>query len=129
MQPTDLRNWLKWIDWLMPLPKKEDEELWSDTLERGKEKVMPYVPAFERIMNEQSAKMAAELAPKMAAELAAELAQVLAIEMVLESRFGAEGLALMPLVRANKDAAKRDKIIAALKVSSTTVEDVRQLLA
>jgi hypothetical protein len=192
LEGEDVRQWSRYIDWLLPLPAADDVEVDREIRELEKEKTMPFVSSFERLAeeraNERAEKRATELAEKLANELAekyiketlakaeegftkakealqqearkaqeaAQQAQEAAkqaqeaaqqaqqeearkaernltalhgaVETILDLRFQAEGLALMPDVRRKTDPAFLDHLVQRLRAGAT-IDDIRKLLA
>jgi hypothetical protein len=183
LEGEDVRQWSRYIDWLLPLPRSDEEDVVRQIQQLEKEESMPFVSIFERLAEEraeklaneaeklaneraeqrvkqateqaeQAAKLVVEQAQKearLAVEQATEQAQKEAeqavklaveraqqdqhraglhrsIEALLDVRFRAEGLALMPDVRQKTDVALLERLVEALRADAT-LEDVRKLLA
>ncbi len=108
MDEVDSREWAKYIDWLLDLPAKYNQEVWQEVYAIEKEKQMPFVTSFEKIGYERGLHKA--------------------IELGLELRFGADGLSLMSEVREKYDLPILEAIRAAIK-SAGSLDDIRRLLA
>jgi hypothetical protein len=99
---------LRFMDWMMDLPRGLALQFHEEVYRLGKEKIVPYLTSFERF--------------------ALEKGLLEGIEAVLEVKFGAAGLELLPEIRKLEDV---DKIRAVLHASktATTLDEVRQFVA
>ena len=77
---TYIEKLLKFIDWLLQLPKELEDELLQEIRKYEEENCMPYVTSFERIGIEKGFKQGTRNGLLMG------------IESILEIRFGSEGL-------------------------------------
>jgi hypothetical protein len=80
LSADDVRQLFRFIDWVMELPEGLDNLFWEEITRYQEERRMPFITTPERIGMQKG------------------LLQ--GIEAVLDVRFGAEGLALMPEIRA-----------------------------
>jgi hypothetical protein len=120
MDAVDAREWAKYIDWLLELPAVVNQQVWQEVHAIEKEKQMPFVTSFEKIgyergLNEGLKEGRCEGLYK-------------AIELGLQLKFAAEGLALMPEVRQKHDLVLLDALYEAIK-SAGSVDDIRRLLS
>jgi hypothetical protein len=116
MDAADAREWAKYIDWLLDLPREENQQVWQEMHAIEEERKMPFVTSFEKIGYERG---------KEEGRLE-ELYN--GIELGLELKFGIDGLALMPEVRQKQDVALLSAIRNAIK-SAANLDDIRRLLA
>jgi hypothetical protein len=100
----DIRQLMRLIDWLMELPEAVQERFDRELDEYEEGRKMPYVTSWERN------------------------GMVKLMEKQLRIKFGAEGAALVPAIRAMNDAEKYLTISEAIAMA-TTLEEVRQACA
>jgi hypothetical protein len=123
LEAEDVRQWSRYLDWLLPLPEAEEDDVDRQILQAEKEKQMPFVTSFERFGFKRGRQEGLDEGRKEG-----RLAGLhRTIEVALEIRFGAEGLALMPAVREKSDLALLEQLVQAVK--SASLDDVRKLLA
>jgi hypothetical protein len=123
----DVRELFRLITWFMNLPRELDLQLWREVQTIEQEKHMAYVTTVERIAREEGvAEGRAEGRVEGRAEGRADgLRQ--AIELMLDSKFGEEGRALMGDVRR---VAGEDALRSLLQLIQKTddLDDVRAAL-
>jgi hypothetical protein len=119
-----IRQLYRLMDRMMTLPSPLAELAWNEIHEFEKEKGMTFITTAERVGIEKGL---AEGLAKGRLE-GREEGLLLGIEELLEVRFGAAGLALMPEIRSVKDAALLRQIMASIKHANTP-EAVREILA
>jgi hypothetical protein len=107
LSAEDVRQLFRFIDWVMELPKGLDKLFWEE-ITRSEEQGMPFITTPERIGLEKG------------------LLQ--GIEALLEVRFGAEGLALMPEIRELQDHEVLQQVLQAIKKAAGP-DDVRRVWA
>ena len=106
---------LRFLDWLLRLPRELEEEVARETEGLGEAKRMPYITSWEQIAMEKGMEKGMEK----------ELLE--AIESGLEIRFGAEGRKLLPRARKVKDIARLRRLHDAL-FTAESIQDVKRLL-
>ena len=106
----DVIQLYRFVDWLMQLPKALDQELWQTIAREEGEQKMAYLSYVERIGIEQGERQGL----------------LAAIELGLELKFGAAGLALYPTLAQVTDNATLHTLVAALK-QTATLDDLRRL--
>jgi hypothetical protein len=114
LSPEDVRQLFRVIDWMMDLPPELEDEVWHALDQIEKEKHMPYVTTVERRALEQGR------------DEGWQEALLDAIEWSLQSKFGPDGVALMPEIRPLKDTALLRAIFRAI-IGATRPDDLRQL--
>jgi hypothetical protein len=97
----DVRMLLKVIDWLMELPLRAQKRFNQELNEYEEERRMPYVTSWER----------------------SGMRRV--IEETLQTRFGAEGVKLMPTI-AELDDAEKYLALQRVIISAATLDEVRR---
>lgn len=98
-----VRSLFRFVDWLLDLPLKLEQQL-SEQLRRfEEEKQMPYVTSIERLALERGR------------EKGREEGLMEGIQSVLEIRFGAQAAAIMEHVRGLTSAAVLEKVLQAAK--------------
>jgi hypothetical protein len=102
----DVRELFRVIDWMMELPPPLSDVFWQELTQIQEEKRMPFITSVERI------------------GLRTGLRE--GIESMLEIRFGAEGLGLMPEIRAIYEEDKLRAILQSIKTAASP-EDVRRI--
>jgi hypothetical protein len=98
---------LRFLDWLLRLPRELEEEVTRKTEGLGEARRMPYITSWELMGMEK------------------ELLE--AIESGLEIRFGTEGRKLLPRARKVKDIAKLRRLRNAL-FAAESIGEVKRLL-
>lgn len=115
MSGPEVRKLFRLIDWVLALPPPQATTFRADLEAFEKEKQMPYVTSIERMALEEGRAMGrAEGQTEGKAEGRTEGLRA-GIEAVLEVRFGAEGVAVMPRVRPITDAAELEHLLRASK--------------
>ncbi len=104
----DVRELFRVIDWLMELPPPLQQVFWQDVDKIQEEKRMPFITTPERVGHRRGLRMG--------------------IEALLDVRFGAEGLKLMPEIHEIHEEEKLEAILQALK-TATSLDEVRRLWA
>ncbi len=112
MDEVDSREWAKYIDWLLELPAKYNQEIWQEVYAIEKEKQMPFVTSFEKIGYERGR-----------AE-GLEEGLLTAIELALPIKFGADGRAVIQEVRKQKDIAVLRSVCEAIE-NALSIDDIR----
>jgi hypothetical protein len=111
-----VRQLFRLIDWLMDLPPELARQFADQLYHFEEERKMPYITSVERLAREKG----------RAEGIQEEIRE--GIELALELKFGADGLALMPLVRqANKPELLRT--VRQTLRTAETLEPIRALLS
>ena len=120
------------MDLMMTLPKPLAELAWNEIREFEKEKGMTFITTAERVGMEKG--LAEGLAKgrqegiEKGIEKGIEEGLLEGIEALLETRFGAAGLALLPEIRDAQNAGMLRQIMASLKHADSP-EVVRRVWA
>jgi hypothetical protein len=112
LEGEDVRQWMRYIDWLLVLPRTEEEEVTRQFQAAAGEKYMPYVTSWEQIGIEKGR--------------IEELQQTIAL--ALKAQFRQEGEALVATVRSCQNLTLLKQLRDNL-VTGTTLDEVRNLLA
>ncbi len=112
MGPEDLRRLFRFIDWIMELPEALEERFQDEITAYQQENKMPFIDIFERKAIEKARAEGLEQGLKQG------------IEAVLETKFGAAGLELMPEIRQIRDPAVLGKVLARLRTAAR-LDEVR----
>jgi hypothetical protein len=102
MDPGDVRQLLRFIDWILELPGPLEQYFRDEIHAYQKEKVVPFIDIFDRV--------------------AIEKALLEGIEPLLDVKFGVEGLALMPEIREIRDHVLLRKILKRIRTASSPAE-------
>jgi hypothetical protein len=102
MDPEDIRQLLRFIDWIMDLPQELERLFQQEIKAYQEEKRMPFITIFERVALEQGL--------------------LRGIEACLRLKFGAEGLELMPELREIQDHELLGKILDAIETAASPGE-------
>jgi hypothetical protein len=104
----DVRQLFRLIDWLMELPWGQDKLFWQEVEHYEEERTMPFVTTPERFGIRKG--------------------MLLMLEKLLRSRFGEEGVQLLPAI---SDLENADKILAMHDaiLKAATLEDIRRACA
>lgn len=115
---TDLIQLARLIDWMMTLPPVEAQRFDTDIRAFEKEKEMPFItPREQGWLDQGAARGRVEGRVEGIVE---------GIEALLEIRFGAEGLAVVPRVRRIADPGALERFLKACKTSG--LEELRAAL-
>jgi hypothetical protein len=106
MDADDVRQFFRFIDWIMDLPQELEQRFGQDLIAYQQEKRMPFITILERIFREQ--------------------ALLEGIEACLEMKFGDEGLKLMPELREIHDHVLLGKILQSIRTAASP-DDLRRL--
>ncbi len=115
----DIIQLLRFIDWIMQLPKEMENELWIEISKYEEEEKMQYITSVERIGIEKGFKKGIE----QGREQGRSEGLLAGIESMLEFRFGNEGLRLMSEISKIDNLGKLRAINAALR----TVKNLDEL--
>ncbi len=116
-QREDIINLFKFIDWVLNLPVELERELWREIQQLEAQNRMPYISSIERIGIQQGIEQSQQ-----------QMRQILleSLELLLELKFGNEGLAILPEISPLQDVEQLRAIQAELK-TATTVEELRRI--
>jgi hypothetical protein len=114
---------LRFLDWLLRLPRELEEEVARETEGLGEAKHMPYITSWERMGMEKGMDKGLEIGREEG--LAKGLLE--AIASGLEIRFGAEGRKLLPRARKVKDIARLRRLRDAL-FTAESIQEVKRIL-
>jgi hypothetical protein len=106
VDPEDVRHLFRFIDWVMELPEPLEQRFWDEFDAYAQEKILRFIDIAERVNLEK--------------------AMLRGIEECLEVKFGAEGLELMPELRAIHDHELLDKILSRIKAAANP-NDLRRV--
>jgi hypothetical protein len=118
-----IRRLFSFIDWVLELPKPLELEFWNDVQTLEGEKKMEYVLSIERFAMEKGLQKGLEQG--RATGVREGLLE--GIEGLLEVKFGAEGLALLPKIRELDDVPRLRVVFQAIK-TAVTIDEVREEL-
>jgi hypothetical protein len=102
---------VKWLDWLLDLPREMEQQLWQEIARSQEEKTMAFVTFAEQYGMEKGQR----------------LGLLKGLALALDLKFGEAGSALMPELEGQEKLATLDAVYAAVK-SANSVEDLRKLL-
>ena len=131
LSAEEIRQLFRLIDWLMDLPREFEEEFQEQIHRFEEERQMPYVTAIERMALEKGRLEGIQEGRQEGHQEGRREGEVSGlhegIELALELKFGADGLALMPLVREVERLDLLRTIRQTLRTAET-LESVRTLL-
>jgi hypothetical protein len=107
LEAEELRLWYRLLDWLLPLSRERETSLWKEIDRLEQENKMTFIPFGERLGREQGL--------------------LRGIEVGLDLKFGADGLALLPEVQKHQDLTVLEAVLAAIK-PATSLDDIRKVL-
>ena len=109
----DVINLFRFIDWVMSLPLKLEQEFWQEVSQYEEERRMSYITSVERIGIQKGIEQSQN-----------QMRQVLleSLELVLELKFGTEGLNLLPEISQIQDVEQLRQIASGLKTVNTLSE-------
>ena len=127
MEPEDVRQLFRFIDWVMELPEPLEELFWDEIDAYQQETVMPFIDIAERKAMERGMKRGMEegietgmeegiekgigKGIEKGIEKGMEEGLLRGIEVSLKVKFGAEGLELMPDIRQIHDHVVLNKVL------------------
>jgi hypothetical protein len=106
MSAEDVRQLYRFIDWIMALPEPLERLFWQEITQYQEEKRMPFVTIAERVGMEKGL----------------EKGLLKGIEVSLKVKFGAEGLALLPEIRALQDHELLEAVLEAIEAAANPDE-------
>jgi hypothetical protein len=139
LDAEDVRQWYRFIDWLLDLPEDLERRVWGAVARYEEEHKMPFVSfperyGFQRGREEgrqegrQEGLAEGEQKGLAEGEQKGRREGLLAgIAALLEVKFGQDGLALLPTIRQQADIGLLDQILQSLRTASD-LEEVRGLL-
>jgi hypothetical protein len=107
----DILKLYRFIDWLIRLPEDLERRIEERRQELEGTKTMPYISTMER--------WAMERGRKEGEQEGVRKGLLKAIEAVLELRFGADGLALLPRVRNVTEVRRLESLLVAVRRAKT----------
>ena len=110
MEPEDVRQLFRFIDWVMELPEPLEERFWDEIDAYQQEMVMPFI----------------DIAERKAMEKGREEGLLEGMEALLRVKFGAEGLELMPELRELRDQKLLRKVLARVDTADSP-DDLRRV--
>lgn len=121
---AQVRQLYRLMEMMMALPAPLAKLAWKDIYDFEKEKGMTFITTPERVAREEGLEQGLE----QGREEGREEGLLEGIESLLELRFAAEGLALMPEIRQIRDAEVLRQVLARAKHAASP-DDVRQVWA
>ncbi|MDZ8079095.1 MAG: hypothetical protein RMX35_08330 [Nostoc sp. DcaGUA01] len=113
-QREDIINLFRFIDWVMRLPEELENSFWQEVTQYEEEKKMPYITSVETRGIEQG------LQQRKRGGL------IQGIEMILEFKFGRDGLIILPEISQIQDVEMLKTILNSIKTVNT-LEELRQI--
>jgi hypothetical protein len=107
MKKEDVINLFRFIDWMMTLPRELELQFNEELDQFQEDKKMPYVTSIERIAMEKG------------------MSQL--IELLLNIKFGEEGLTLLPQIKAVDNQEKLKEIFTKIELSQSLDEVINFL--
>jgi hypothetical protein len=123
LDADDLRVWFRCLGWLLDLPEDRERLFRQDVFRFEEERKVTKLTNFERVWRDDLIK---EFRPEILKEGRKE-GLLQGLEGMLDVKFGAEGLALMPMLRTQTDLAVLEKVLQSIK-TATAVEELRRSL-
>jgi hypothetical protein len=111
MDTEETAQFMRLVDWLVPLPKEAQVRVWQEVERILEENHMPFMSYPEQ----------------RGWEKGLQQGLLKAIELGLKLKFGSEGLALLPDIQRHTGPAFLESLYQALE-TATTLEDIRRLL-
>jgi hypothetical protein len=118
MEPEDVRQLFRFIDWIMVLPEERERLFWQEITTHQQEKAMPFVTIAERVGREKG--------KEEGLQQGLQQGLLEGIEAWLNEKFGPAGRQLMSEVREIHDLELLRKVLDALSKSASP-EDLRKL--
>jgi hypothetical protein len=122
MDPEDVRQLFRFIDWVMELPEPLEHHFWDEITAFQQENMMPFIDIAERKGMEKGMKKGME----EGMEKGIEKGLLRGIETFLRAKFGAEGLELMPDIRQIQDNVLLGKVLDKIGAASSP-DDLRRV--
>lgn len=105
-QKEDIIKLFRFIDWVMKLPKELEDSFWDQVTEYEEDKKMPYITSVE--------------------QRGIERGILESIATVLEIKFGAEGLEILPEISQIQDVDVLRAVLTGIKTKNT-LQELRQI--
>ncbi len=118
MNPEDMRQLFRFIDWIMDLPLKHERLFWQEITTYQQEKLMPFVTIAERVGMEKGIEKGKELGK----EKGLLEGRLEGIQLGLTMKFGIKGLELMPEIREIQDHELLHIILSAIPTADSPEE-------
>jgi len=122
LSADEIRQLFRIIDWLMDLPEELATQFKVEMRRFEEERKMPYITSIERLAKEEGREEGREEVRVEYAEIAIQ-----GIALALEAKFGAAGLALLPLLEGTQDLAKLRAVQQAIR-SGLALEEVQSIM-
>jgi hypothetical protein len=113
MEAEETYEFTRLIDWIVELPADRQTEMWRQLRQEAQENHMPFLSYPEQVGFDKGKNEG--------------LLQ--GIEASLDLRFSAAGLALLPELRKREDVTFLQQFLQALRATTTSLDDLRALLA
>lgn len=123
----EIRQLFRLIDWMMDLPPELERQFVDELHDFEEERKMPYVTSVERVARERGRAEGIQEGRQEGRREGEVAGLQEGIELALELKFGADGLALMPLVRQVEEPGLLRSIRQTLRTAET-LEPIRALL-
>ncbi len=117
----DVINLFGFIDWVMSLPEELEQEFWREVRNLEEERRMPYITSVERIGIQKGIEQGREQSREQMRQVLLE-----SLELLLELKFGSEGLGIFPEISQLKEVEQLRAIQTGLKTVQT-MEELRQI--
>ncbi len=114
----DVINLFGFIDWVLSLPEELEQQFWREVIQYEEERQMPYITSVERIGIQKGIEQGLQQGIRQGL--------LEGIELVLELKFGSEGLRLLPEISQLADVEQLRAIHRGLKTVNT-LESVLRL--
>jgi hypothetical protein len=129
----DIINLLRFLDWVMQLPKELEDEFWQEMQQYEEGKRMPYLMDFEKKAIKRGMQEGKKIGEKIGREEGREEGEkegmgkgfLAGIKLGLKLKFGDEGLKLLPEINEIKDVELLQTIHGAIETANT-LDDLRQ---
>jgi hypothetical protein len=148
MEADQLRHWYRYLDWLLPLPKELEKQVWTTVRRQEEEHKMPFITFAERHGMEKGLEQGLEKGLEQGMEKGLEkgleqgleqglekglakgerLGLLKALGSLLKKHHGDEGLALLAEMEKLEKLDTLRTLLLALIETESTLEDLRKLM-
>jgi hypothetical protein len=115
---ADLRQWLRYLDWLLTLPPEVNRQVWERINQSMKENIVPFIDYYQQLEID---------AEKRGEQRGVREGLLQGIALALELKFAAEGQRLLPDVQRQTDTEGLRRFLDAIRTAGG-IDELRTLL-
>jgi flagellar biosynthesis/type III secretory pathway protein FliH len=127
LDAEQMRQWYRYLDWLMPLSAELERQVWQEVARSREEQKMPFVTFAERNGYEKGEADGLQKGLQQGREEGKKETLFPAIETILELKFGAAAAPLLTALREQPNLEVLEKVFHSIKTGAT-LEELGRLL-